>query len=106
VSYKKDITKILDGLGRWLATSFSRSFKKLGETLPIGTQKDAISCGICALNALEHALLDAPLYTHNRRNLLRVQYFVNIANLLLDHVSTAYDLSQIRRTNIYDSDWC
>ena len=82
--------KILHGLERWLKTNFQRSFKNLGQTLPIGTQKDAISCGICVLNALEHALLGAPLFTDDRRNLLRVQYFTNITKLLLDHVSPAY----------------
>ena len=104
-SYEKDITKICRGLGRWLGTNFHRSFKNLGQTVPIGTQKDGISCGVCVLNALEHTLLDIPLFTHNRRNLLRMRYFTNITKLLLDHVSMTYDLS-MQRTNIYDSNRC
>jgi len=84
------VNKILRGLEHWLKTSFHGSFENLGQTLPIRTQKDVISCGVCALNALEHALLGVPLFTHDRRNLLRVQYFVKIAKLLLDHVSTTY----------------
>lgn len=98
-SYKEDITKICRGLDRWTNTDFHRSFKNLGESLPIGTQQDGISCGICVLNALEHALLNVPLFTHNRRNLLRVEHFAKIAKFLLGHVSTIYNLSQTKETN-------
>jgi len=86
-SYKEDISKICRGLDRWMTTCFHSSFRNLGQVLPIGTQKDGISCGVCVLNSLEHALLDARLFTHNRRNILRVQYFTKIMNLLMDHVS-------------------
>lgn len=79
--------KICRGLDRWTVTNFYHPFKNLGQSLPIGTQQDGISCGVCVLNALEHALLDAPLFTHNQRNLLRVEYFTKIAKLLLDRVS-------------------
>jgi hypothetical protein len=88
-----------------MTTNFHRSFKNLGQILPIGTQQDGISCGICVLSALEHALLDVPLFTHDRRNLLRIRYFMDIAELLLDHVSMTYNLSQMQGTNIYCSDW-
>ena len=105
-SYQTDVTKILRGLDRWLAIHFSGSYKNLGQTLPTGIQKDGISCGICALNALEHIVLGAPLFTHNRRNLLRVQYFTNIAELLLDRVSTTSVTFQIWRTDVHNSDRC
>ena len=65
MSYEKDIMKICRGLDCWLQTDFHCSFKNLGQTVPIGTQKDGISCGVCVLNALKHTLLDAPLFTHN-----------------------------------------
>ena len=92
-SYKKDIMKICRGLDRWTTTSFYHSFKNLGHSLPIGTQQDGISCGVCIMNALEHMLFNVPLFTHKRRNLLRVEYFMKITKLLLDQVSITYGLS-------------
>jgi hypothetical protein len=86
-SYKDDIAKISCRLDCWTTTSFHGSFKNLGQTLPIGTQQDGTSCGVCVLNTLEHALLDTHLFTHGRWNVLRVQYFTDIVNLLFDRVS-------------------
>lgn len=88
--YEKDIVKICRGLEHWTSTLFYRKFNNCGQILPIGVQRDGISCGICVLNALEHVLFGAPLFTQKRRNFLRVQYFTDIAKSLLDHVSTSY----------------
>ena len=91
-SYKTDIGKICRGLERWTNSLFYTRFKNAGKVLPIGTQEDGISCGVCVLNALEHEIFDTPLFTHDRRNILRLQYFLDTMKLLLDHVSKTYDL--------------
>jgi hypothetical protein len=87
-SYKTDIGKICRGLDRWTKSQFHAAFKNAGEALPIGTQQDGISCGICVFNALEHEIFNTHLFAHARRNVLRVLYFVDIMKLLLDRVST------------------
>jgi hypothetical protein len=87
-SYKTDIGKICRGLDHWTRIMFYAPFKNVGEVLPIGIQQDGISCGVCVLNALEHEIFDTRLFTHDHRNVLRVQYFIDIMKLFLDHVST------------------
>ena len=86
-SYKEDINKICNGLALWTRISFHTPFKNLGRVLPIGTQEDGISCGICVLNALENMIFAGHLFTHDRRNALHVKYFTDIVELLLDPVS-------------------
>ena len=95
VSYKTDIEKICRGLDRWTKTLFYAPFRNAGESLPIGTQQDGISCGICVLNGLEHEIFGARLFTHDRRNVLRVQYFVDVMKLLLDRVSMTHNALRI-----------
>ena len=94
-SYKTDIGKICRGLDLWTGTHFYNRFKNVGGVLPIGTQRDGTSCGVCVLNALEHEIFDTHLFSHERRNVLRVQYFIDIMKLLLDRVSTIYNISDI-----------
>ena len=100
-SYKDDIGKICRGLEHWTNASFHAAFKNAGQVLPIGTQRDGISCGVCVLNALEHAILNTPLFTHDTHNVLRVRYFTTIVNLLLDRVSEQVVFLQCSKTHIY-----
>jgi len=62
------------GLARWLSIVFGVGFKDLGNTFLIGRQKDGHSCGICVINAIEHAIFGVPLFTDKDRNVLRVRY--------------------------------
>ena len=87
VSYKNDVNKICNGLDHWTRILFHVRFKNIGSVMPIGIQEDTVSCGVCVLNALEHAVLNTRLFTQNHRNNLRVQYFTDIVGLLSDHVS-------------------
>ena len=98
--YEKDIAKICRGLDRWTSTLFHRTFRNCGQILTIGVQRDGISCRICVLNALEHALFGVPLFTQKRRNFLRVQYFTDIAKSLLDHVSASHDLFGLKELTL------
>jgi hypothetical protein len=91
-SYKHDIGKICRGLERWTKNSYHAPFRNIGEVLPIGTQQDGISCGVCMLNALEHTILNTRLFTHDARNVLRVRYFTRIMDLLLDRVSKQFNV--------------
>lgn len=86
-SYKNDVNKICHGLDRWTKMNYHVSFKNMGRVMPIGTQQDTISCGVCVLNALENATLGVDLFTHNRRNNLRMHCFKKIMGLLVDSVS-------------------
>ena len=71
----------------WLKVLFGVSFKDRGATLAIGKQGDGYSCGPCVLNAMEHAILNAPLFTHGSRHSLRAAYFVRLMQYLLRDVS-------------------
>lgn len=97
-SYKNDILKICRGLDCWMVINFHSLFKNLGPVLSIGTQKDGISCRVCALNALEHVLFDTCLFTHDCHIVLQIQYFTDIMKLLLDRVSVTYELRYGRLT--------
>jgi hypothetical protein len=51
--------------------------------LAIGTQDDGYSCGICVMNAIDHAIYKVPLFTNDMRHALRVSYFVKLTNYVL-----------------------
>lgn len=61
-------------------------FRDEGRSLPIGRQDDGYSCGICVINAMEHAVFAAGLFTPAKRHSLRVRYFTEIARHLLGEV--------------------
>lgn len=62
----------------------------MGNTLPIGQQKDGHSCGICVVNAIEHAMSDVPLFTDADRYHLRIWYFVEAVKYLLNNVRVLF----------------
>jgi hypothetical protein len=47
----------------WLGCMFATEFRDLGAIL-IGQQDNGHSCGICAINAMEHAIFSTPLFTN------------------------------------------
>ena len=61
------------------------------ETLPITSQRngDDYSCGMLAVNSLEHALLHEPLIASNAQAIahLRIRSFLEICQLHLEDVS-------------------
>lgn len=75
------------GLKKWLEVVFRALFKDLGNAFLIGQQEDGESCGICVINAIEHAMFGVPLFTDEDRYALRVRYFVEVVKYLLDNVS-------------------
>ena len=61
---------------------FGAKFEDLGNALPIGRQSDGHSCGICVVNAVEHAIFGAPLFIDRNRYNLRTRYFVEAVKYL------------------------
>ena len=73
-------------LQAWLERAFGGQFVDKGNSLPIGWQRDDSSCGICVLNAMEHAAFGVPLFQHEDRFGLRIRYFVVMARYALGQV--------------------
>lgn len=82
-----DVQYVRRGLENWLGVAFGVPFKDLGNAFPIGRQEDGSSCGICVVNAIEHAMFGAPLFMNKDRKALRVRYFVAAVTHLLENVS-------------------
>jgi len=99
---RKDLEDLRRGLSNWLPRAFEKKGKKgkkgkgkgdftdLGGVLPIGTQNDGYSCGICVINAMEYAIFDVPLFKATDRFTLRVHYFLELVAFLLDNVSKPF----------------
>jgi len=85
-SRNTELEHICRGLESWLSVVFEVQFKDLGNTLPTGRQTDGHSCGICVINAIEHAIFGVPLFTDRDRYRLRIQYFVEATEYLLNNV--------------------
>ena len=67
---------------------FNKFLRNAGKTLPVGRQGDSSSCGICVVNAIEHRMFETPLFTHSERNSLRAEYFIKVAEFLVNGVRT------------------
>ena len=76
------------GLRRWLRLVDDPSYNSGGPRFPIGRQNDGNSCGICVLNAMDHAMFGADLFTHEGRHLVRMDLFRRIARFLLLRVGS------------------
>lgn len=63
------------GILHWLDKS---GFKltDIGNVLAIGEQVDTNSCGICVLNAIEHAIFGHSLFQYATRHEHRLRYFL------------------------------
>ena len=81
------IVDLQTGLRRWISVAFGKKIISVGRRLTIGRQDDGNSCGICVLNAMDHAMFGAPLFQHEAREAIRMDLFLRMANHLLEHVS-------------------
>ena len=52
-----------------------QKMKDGGNTLAHGTQNDTHSCGICTVNAVDHALFQTELFVHRQCRYWRALYF-------------------------------
>lgn len=80
------LQRIRRGLEKWLSSGFGGRFKDFGNTLPTGRQTDGHSCGVCVINAMEHAIFGVPLFADRDHYRLHVRYFVGVTKYLLDNV--------------------
>jgi len=85
-----DLQRIRLGLGAWMEVAFGVKVEDLGNTLRTGRQTDGHSCGVCTINAIEHAILGVPLFAPEDRLSLRVRYFVEAAGYLLRNVRMSF----------------
>jgi len=88
------------GLENWLSAMFGVQFEDQGNTLPTGRQTDGHSCGVCVINAMEHAIFGVPLFADRDRYRLRVQYFVEAAKYLLNNVGSRFAPERIALTSV------
>jgi hypothetical protein len=66
------------------------------DVLEHGHQKDAIVCGIATVNTMEHFLSEeVPVYSHDVRDELRLQYTLRLCELVADSVSTVPSTLQV-----------
>ena len=85
-----DVLHIGRRLADWLGVVFGRQFTLLSSPLPIGKQGDYDSCGICVMNAIEHAVFGVPLFTERQWHQHRVRYFVEFMAYLIKVVRARF----------------
>ena len=78
----REFDALHQGLCQWLGSAY----KSENAGFAIGKQQDRSSCGVCVLNAMEHAMLGTALFTHANRSLVRMGLFVKLAAHLLGKV--------------------
>lgn len=89
-SLNKDRSESLANLGSalrdWLEQALGAEFEGNGRTLPIGSQDDGSSCGVCVLNAIDHAIFGTALFRPSDRHLVRMNLFTKLAGYLRETV--------------------
>jgi hypothetical protein len=74
------------GLRKWVRLAFGKTVIGKGRKFSTGKQDDGNSCGICVLNAMDHAMIGTPLFRHETREATRMDLFLRMINYLLEHV--------------------
>jgi hypothetical protein len=84
----------VDRIQQWLREHGFRTFSK-GAILPHGRQQDAYSCAITMINTIRHKLYGTPLFTNEKRDLLRIQELIFLlrAHFSEDESKAASDYS-------------
>lgn len=80
-----DLKKVLENL-------FNKRFNNDGNTLSHGMQDDTYSCGVCTVNAVDHALFGATVFKPEDRWEIRIGYFTRLVkahNLVSTNVLAA-----------------
>ncbi|KAF4569611.1 hypothetical protein EYR36_009408 [Pleurotus pulmonarius] len=77
--YTQSPLKFMRSLGSWLKDTFGgQRFEAQGDSLTRGSQTDSFSCGIIAVNAIEHAIFGERLWEAQRAAPERIRWFVRI----------------------------
>jgi hypothetical protein len=78
---------------KWLYMRFKGSWTYKSASLRVGVQKDSNNCGICAVNAILHAVFKDPLWEPTTAKFERVRWFCTLTKYHKDQVSTTFVLS-------------
>ena len=79
--------KLLAALQRWLKSQFGKEWTNAGPTLKIGKQIDIMSCTICMINAISHAVFNDVLWTQKRAHIAHAAWFEAVSKSYLNEVS-------------------
>ena len=71
---------------RWLSACCGSKFTFVGKKLPVGSQRDATSCGFFAINAISHSAFDTVLLTNLGVWENRLQWFNDLCNVIAQYV--------------------
>ena len=74
------------GLEKWLSKMYPGTWTDDGMKFKIGKQQDSSSCGVCVLNAMDHAMRKKGLFQDARRHLFRIDLFIKLISYLIDKV--------------------
>ncbi|KAF8139677.1 hypothetical protein EV363DRAFT_1444144 [Boletus edulis] len=88
---------IVKKLQWWLEARFRGGFQYCGEILDHGRQTDLSSCGICAMNMIEHAVFNEPLWNSSRAAYERVKWFTRLVDVQFHQ--TRRDLESLPATS-------
>ncbi|TBU21591.1 hypothetical protein BD311DRAFT_743520 [Dichomitus squalens] len=69
------LERIVNDIKRVVLALFQVHLSDLGNTLDHGIQDDTNSCGICTVNAVDHALFGTGLFVNRQRRYWRTYYF-------------------------------
>lgn len=76
--FMRQPSKFMKALEVWLKDSFNHKFMSKGNSLARGCQTDSFSCGIIAMNAIEHAVFGKHLWSVQGAVFERINWFVRI----------------------------
>ena len=88
------------GLSEWLSQTFGGTFtvEKAG-SFESRQQKDNISCGLFAINAIRHEVLKEPLLSQEKANTERVRWFNALCQMAHDAVRKSISHLMTAETN-------
>lgn len=75
-------TAYMKTVRKWLQSQFPGHWEDRKATLHIGVQRDSISCGICAINAILHAIFGDPLWDQSQAKAQRANSFLKLVDSL------------------------
>jgi hypothetical protein len=89
----KELAELYTALRTWLNAVYGGASRSVGRKFTIGTQDDGSSCGVCVMNAMDHAMFGQALFTQADRHLVRMGLFAKLAGHLVDMVGALLTLS-------------
>ncbi|THH16648.1 hypothetical protein EUX98_g9269 [Antrodiella citrinella] len=63
---------------KWIQACTQKRFRIIGDTVPHKVQDDTSSCGLYAINMIEHGVFGEPLLSPEKTDMYRVQWFTKL----------------------------